>query len=169
MSALLPDAARDIRNRAAAYSERRFLLRNRVHTTLPHRRLDAETWKREAGRFSLQLTRNPGKNTERSCSVNLPDVGRPYGPKARLLLIYACSWALSEKDRRLPLGSNLSEFLELVGFGSLESGGGPRSDGALMKDQLLRFWDTNVLFFERAERGSVHALRVQLSNEIHCW
>ena len=167
MSTLLPEAARDIRNRAAAYSERRFLLRNLVHTTLPHRKLDAETWRREAGKFSLEMTRRRSKPTERYCSVTIPNA-RPYGPKARLLLIYACTWALAEKGRFLPLGDNLTEFLELVGLGlsRTRSGGGLRGDGALLKDQLRRFWYTTIVFEEIG--AGLHALQVQLSTEIHC-
>ena len=168
MSPLLIDAARDIRSRAAAYSERRFLLRNLVHTTLPHRKLDVETWRREAGKFSLEMTRRRSKPTERYCLVDLPNA-RPYGPKARLLLIYACTWALAEKGRFLPLGDNLTEFLKLVGLGRLSqarSGGGPRGDGALLKDQLRRFWYTTIVFEEIG--CGLHALQVQLSSEIHC-
>lgn len=144
------------------------MARNLVYTTLPHRRLDAPTWKREAGRFALRLSRAAiaERDATRLCQVSIPQ-GRPYGPKARLMLLYACTWALQQKDPHLPLGETLSEFLRLVGLAPLAaSGGGPRSDGVLLKDQLMRFWCTDVLFTET--RPGMHMLRVLLSKEMRC-
>ena len=151
----------------AAYDDTGFMARNLVYTTLPHRRLDAVEWKREAGRFALRLSRaaKAEREARRICMIDDMPFGRPYGPKARLLLLYACTWALRQQDPHLPLGNTLAEFLRLVGLAP-SSGGGRRSNGALMKDQLMRFWCTNVVFSET--KPGCHLLRVSLSEEMRC-
>lgn len=113
-----------------------FLHSGMCQTALPHHRPsdDSAVWERRSGRFSLlvqpgMIDRLEPGHTERR-AVN---VGVPFGPKARLILIYLQTEGL--RSRTVHLGSSLSAFLRSLG---LSATGGERGTITAVREQALR-------------------------------
>lgn len=107
-------------------------------TFLPHRALKENhtVWRRESGRFTLWV--RPGVLRDRSdpkadTNSDADYVGVPFGPKARLILIYLQTEGL--KSREVYLGKNLSAFLRSLG---VPNSGGPRGAISQVKEQFKR-------------------------------
>jgi len=122
----------DILGRNPDRGELAFLHSGLCQTYLPHARPDRddEIWTRSSGRFSMMVTPGgtPGRGGEAARYV-----GVPYGPKARLILIYLQSEGV--KSRVVQLGSTLAGFIRAMG---LEPIAGKRGSIAMVKEQLLR-------------------------------
>jgi hypothetical protein len=124
-------------------------------TYLPHSRpkRDDAIWSRNSGRFTLMVTPGAVDSTverpleERSrrkkagtsspvrpsAALGPSFVGVPYGPKARLILIYLQSEG--KRSRVVSLGDSLSAFIRSVG---LEATWGPKGNVAVFREQILR-------------------------------
>jgi len=105
-------------------------------TFLPHRRPkeDHMPWRRESGRFTLWV--RPGLMREKSSPrdhTTTDYVGVPFGPKARLILIYLQTEG--SKGREVYLGKNLADFLRSL---NLPRTGGPRGSITQVKEQFKR-------------------------------
>ena len=107
-----------------------FLHSGLCQTCLPHSRpTDNSTpWERRSGRFSLTVL--PG-GLDRGRGFEY--VGIPYGPKARLILIYLQTEGM--KSRAVSLGASFSAFLRSLG---LAVTGGRRGTISAVREQLLR-------------------------------
>ncbi len=113
-------------------------------TALPHRRRpDDEIWKVEAERIRLLV--EPGARADGA------RVGVPYGPTARLILIYLQSEALRTNSREVEMGGSLRAFLGRVGV----SVGGKTA--AVVKDQAERIARCRLSFHWAV--GKSHAPR----------
>ena len=107
-----------------------FLHSGLCQTCLPHSRPaeDHAVWQRRSGRFSLTVqpgVLDRGKGSEY--------VGVPYGPKARLILIYLQTEGM--KSRTVNLGATFSAFLRSLG---LAVTGGKRGTIGAVREQSLR-------------------------------
>lgn len=110
---------------AAEGSAVSFVYSGWCQTALPHRRRpDDEIWKVEAERVRLLV--------EPDAQADGARVGVPYGPTARLILIYLQSEALRTNCREVEIGGSLRAFLGRVGV----SVGGKTA--AVVKDQAER-------------------------------
>lgn len=112
-------------------------------TALPHRATQAQVW-----------TRTGGKNGELTLEVqsgrfNGESLGIPYGPSARLILIYLCSEAVTNKSRVVELGASMGAFLRRMGVGA---GGKTRS---IFRDQSRRLSACRLTFFYRRAHDTV--------------
>ncbi len=112
-------------------------------TALPHRATQAQVW-----------TRTGGKNGELTLEVqsgrfNGESLGIPYGPSARLILIYLCSEAVTNKSRVVELGASMNAFLRRMGVGA---GGKTRS---IFRDQSRRLSACRLTFFYRRAHDTV--------------
>lgn len=119
-----------------------FLHSGLCQTSLPHRRppTNHTVWQRSAGRFTLMVTPGVLKSGKGRSERTKPGpqqseayVGVPYGPKARLIMIYLQSEGL--KGRTVFLGKNLSAFLRSLG---VPITGGPRGSIGQVKEQTMR-------------------------------
>jgi|SRR5271165_258093 len=104
-------------------------------TCLPHSRpkTNHAIWKRESGRFTLYIRPGVDTGADASGAEGGDYVGVPYGPKARLIMIFLQTEGL--KSRTVCLGKNLSAFLRSLG---VPNTGGPRGAIAQVKEQFSR-------------------------------
>jgi Plasmid encoded RepA protein len=117
-----------------------FIYSGWCHAGLPHRKnglADSDVWTIRTDHVTLTV--EPGwieqENTgERSY------FGVPYGPTARLILIYLQTRALETGDRQVELGKSLRQFLGRLG---LEQGG--RTNKAV-RDQIERISNCRLTF-----------------------
>ena len=81
-------------------------------SSLPHRAIPTEgEWVRKSDNFTLIV--EPGKLFDVNGDGTL--VGIPYGPKARLLLMYLQSEAIKTGSPEIEMGRNMHRWLEKVG------------------------------------------------------
>jgi hypothetical protein len=66
----------------------------------------------------------------------------PFGSLPRLLLSWICTEAIRTKERRVLLGSSLSDFMRKVGMNS--NSGGIRGDRERMKEQIDRLFNCHI-------------------------
>jgi hypothetical protein len=145
----------DILGRLPEADERAYLHSGLCQTYLPHSRphRDDTIWSRNSGRFTLMVTpgavdgtverpleeRRRRRKTEQGIApkplaASGPSfVGVPYGPKARLILIYLQSEG--KRSRVVSLGESLSAFIRSVG---LEATWGPKGNVPVFREQILR-------------------------------
>lgn len=120
-----------------------FLHSGLCQTCLPHRRppKNSTIWKRTSGRFTLMVTPGVLDREDRPVMTRrvVGDrneefyVGVPYGPKARLILIYLQTEGM--KSRLVSLGPSLSAFMRSLG---LAVTGGERGTINAVREQSLR-------------------------------
>lgn len=129
-----------------------------VQATLPHRepKGNPPEWYRTNGDLTLSI--RPGYSTnpttgERYC------VGYPFGCIPRLLLFWLITEVVKEKerrlrdnDRRVNLGSNVSEFMRKVGLNPA-NGTGTRSDYKRLRDQMDRLFNAQISFDQVRKEG----------------
>ncbi len=118
-----------------------FLCRELVQVSLPHSNPgnDLPVWSRENGNLSLTLQpKRYMKEGELQC------VGYPYGVIPRLILIYLCSEVVRTKDRYVPLGNSMSNFMQDIGISDVS--GGRWGTITRFKDQLRRLLTANINF-----------------------
>jgi hypothetical protein len=125
------EAAHEIMGAQPTPEELAFLHAGLCQTFLPHARpaADDAIWERSAGRFHLMVS--PG--VMRGGDGKAVRVGVPYGPKARLILIYLQSEGV--KGRTVPLGRTMSAWIRSLG---LAVTGGPRGTIGAVREQALR-------------------------------
>lgn len=100
---------------------------------LPHRELPSleQRWYRELRRpgFSCSLTIEPGELTIDGQHINF---GVPFGPTARIILLYLQKEALLSKSREVELGGSMYSWMQRLGI----SLGG--KDYRRVREQMLR-------------------------------
>ncbi|WP_431857789.1 replication protein RepA [Azospirillum sp.] len=103
------------------HTQRVYLYSGFAMTNLPHRRLkhDNDAWERQNGRFTLLV--EPGRLIGRDGKPirdgdGKPKViGIPYGPRARLILIYLQSEAVRTQSPDVKIGSSMADWMEKMG------------------------------------------------------
>ena len=127
-----------------------FLYSGWCMTALPHSRIpDDEVWRLENGNVVLLV--EPGRRAR----PGEPDefVGVPYGPTARLILIYLQSEALRTDCRTIELGRSMNAW-----FGRMDKKAGGNSY-RLAREQAERIATCRFTF--HSERDGVRAIRNQ--------
>jgi len=130
----LVESAHEILSEMPASEDFAFQHAGLCQTCLPHSRpkLNHTIWKRQSGRFTLLI--RPGIATSASSDTAVGDyVGVPYGPKARLIMIFLQTEGV--KSRTVHLGKNLSAFLRSLG---VPRTGGTRGAISQVKEQFTR-------------------------------
>lgn len=105
--------------------QRGFMNRIFAQISLPHSKLEASTFTRKSGNFTLDI-------------ISDPKIGLPYGTYPRLLLAWICTEATLKQTTKLELGSNQSEFMRKLDISR------QGSTIAMLKDQTNRL--VNSLF-----------------------
>ena len=108
-------------------------------TALPHKKLsDDQEWTRQNGRASLMI--EPGRTIPQK---GIPSrlIGVPYGPKARLILIYLQTRAVKTKSREVEIGRSMHDWLKRM---DITASGKSYS---LVKDQAERISRCRLTFF----------------------
>ena len=125
------EATHKILSELATPEELAFLHAGLCQTCLPHSRpaSDDAIWRRASGRFPLMVSPG-GVDDGAGPAVR---VGVPYGPKARLILIYLQSEGV--KGRVVSIGSSMSAWIRSLG---LAVTGGPRGSIQAVREQALR-------------------------------
>ncbi len=82
---------------------------------LPHRkpRDDLKPWDRHNGGFHLRV--RPGEVFDLAAG-DWRQVGIPYGPKARLIMLYMQSEAVRTRDRTVSMGESMSNWMHGMGL-----------------------------------------------------
>ena len=126
-------AAHEIKSSLPDTDDLSFLHSGLAQTTLPHSKPDENSapWMRTSGRFSLIIS--PGVISDDRDEGRVRYVGVPYGPKARLIMIYLQTEGV--KSRIVSLGPNLSSFLRSLG---LSVTGGKNGSITAVREQCLR-------------------------------
>jgi len=75
-----------------------YMARALVQATMPHSKPESTTFMRENGAFAMAMMAHP-------------KVGLPYGSVPRLLVAFLTTEAVRTKQREIPLGGSLSEFM----------------------------------------------------------
>ena len=124
------ETAHEILAAVPSADELSFLHSGLCQTCLPHSLpVDSSApWERRSGRFSLTVL--PGGFNR---GQGFEYVGVPYGPKARLILIYLQTEGM--KSRTVNLGASFSAFLRSLG---LAVTGGRRGTISAVREQSLR-------------------------------
>ena len=124
------ETAHEIMSALPKGGELSFLHSGLCQTCLPHSRPadNGAPWERRSGRFSLTVL--PG-GLDRGRGFEY--VGIPYGPKARLILIYLQTEGM--KSRTVSLGASFSAFLRSLGQAVT---GGQRGTISAVREQSLR-------------------------------
>ncbi len=143
-----------------------FLHSGLCQTGLPHMRpaRNHAFWKRQSGRFTLLVT--PGVIDTRSMGgsgrqptdeeMERAYVGVPYGPKARLIMIFLQTEGMKSQSRVIPLGPSLSAFLRSL---NLSVSGGPRGTMPAVREQCMRIARcTFTLQWTGADAGGEHTV-----------
>lgn len=73
---------------------------------LPYRKLEARTYEKTSGSVSLQLT----AGSLVTASGGFQDVGLPYGPRARLLMLQLCSLAILQQSPTIEVEESFTSF-----------------------------------------------------------
>jgi hypothetical protein len=135
-----------------------------VQCSLPHRdpakKDSPNVWKRVNGNFSLRIQPGWDERDGKECCI-----GYPYGNIPRLLLLYVCTQAVQTKERRISLGTSLSDFMRAI---NLEVTGGRWGTINRFKDQMWRLFNAAISFDYEAD--NVKAVRkANIANTIQLW
>lgn len=117
-----------------------FMARMLVQTTLPHRDPGEEhLWGRQNGKcaFTIQPGVEPGPDGKPKL------VGLPYGTIPRLLMIWVATEVIRTQNRKLILGSNLSEFMSKL---DLVPTGGRWGTVTRLREQMKRLFSARISF-----------------------
>lgn len=102
-------------------------------TALPHRRISDLTWKRESHKITLLVA--SGHDQDET------PIGVPYGPTARLILIYLQTQAIRANSRKIELGRSLNDWTRRMGL----SRGGRTFN--TVREQARRISTCSITFF----------------------
>ena len=74
--------------------------------SLPHRKIKDRVYQKTSGSVSLQLT----AGSVPTASGDFVDVGLPYGPRARLIMLELCSLAILEQSPTIKVDESFTSF-----------------------------------------------------------
>ncbi len=127
-----------------------FLYSGWCMTALPHSRIpDGDAWRLENGNVVLLV--EPGRRARLGQADEF--VGVPYGPTARLIMIYLQSEALRTNSRNIELGRSMNDW-----FGRMDKKAGGNTY-RLVRQQAERIATCRFSF--HSERDGVRAIRNQ--------
>jgi hypothetical protein len=112
-------------------------------TSLPHKPIEEQAWKREGHNLTLLLQGGLDRNGK--------PVGLPYGSYARFMLLFLQSEAVKTRSREIELGRSMHVWLGTMGF----SIGGKTY--RIVSEQARRISVCRLTFY--ASRGGVEVLR----------
>ena len=123
-----------------------FMARGLTLATMPHRRVDANEFKRANGNFTLTM-------------LAPSDIGLPYGSIPRLLMVWLTTEAVKTKERELVLGDSMSKFMHQLG---LVPTGGRWGSITRLKDQTTRLFGCTVYVYsnERDKPGGLSKIDI---------
>lgn len=130
-----------------------FMARSLVQATLPYREPKGSppAWGRTNGEVSLIIQpgyhirteeiRNQKGKVIRENKVPV-SIGYPYGANPRLILAWVATEVVRTKQRELPLGDSMKDFMTQIGITSIT--GGKRGTITSLKDQMRRLFSANI-------------------------
>jgi hypothetical protein len=142
---------------AADILDREQLRRNWLHsgfclTALPHTKPtdDSKAQSLRNGDFALILTPKPIDADEEGGAIY---AGLPYGPKARLILVYIQTFAIRNQTRRIVLGDNMTSWIRKLGFNNIT--GGDRGVITAVNEQARRISRTEFTMIWDKDRRRI--------------
>ena len=126
-----------------------YLARVFTQTALPYKNPgDLPTWSRYNGNRTASITLNisPGFGPRGE------SFGYPYGSIPRLLLTWMSTEAVRTKERVLPLGETLSDFMRQL---DMIVAGGPAGPITRLRDQMRRLFNARISVY-RSEGADTH-------------
>lgn len=137
-----------------------FLARVFTQTCLPYKNPgDVPAWGRTNGRLSLVV--QPGVYMDERTN-ELRSVGYPYGTNARLLLMWLSTEAVRRKERVIPLGGSLSDFMRQLG---LSVNGGSTGNIGKLRDQIHRLFKARITV-EYRETSHAHGYQREAFKQV---
>jgi Plasmid encoded RepA protein len=109
-------------------------------TSLPHKRIEEELWKREGHRTTLLVESGRDRHGK--------PVGIPYGSIARLILLYLQTEAIRTNSPEVELGRSMKSWMSRM---SLTTGG---KTYQLVSQQARRISACRLTFFTEQENGT---------------
>ena len=135
--------------------ERGFLARVFTQTSLPYRNPgdDLPAWVRYNGNRSagITLALQPGPPYLDPKTGQFVPIGYPYGTIPRLLLTWLSTEAVRTKERVIPLGDSLSDFMRQLG---LIVSGGRFGNIRKLREQTQRLFQSRITVDYRESVGS---------------
>lgn len=116
-----------------------FMARAMVQTTLPHSRVEGNEFTRSNGHFTMSMLAPSA-------------IGLPYGNIPRLLLAWITTEAVRRKEREIPLGDNLSDFMRQL---DLVPTGGRWGTITRLREQTERLFASSISCRYQADGGRV--------------
>lgn len=129
-----------------------FVARAMVQATLPHKKVEGNTFERRNGKYTLTL-------------LAVPKIGLPYGSIPRLILAWLTTEAVKTKSRELELGDSLSSFMKELG---LNRTGGERGDITRLKEQARRLFSCSISAIYEDEKRSAF-FNQSIASKAHLW
>lgn len=115
-------------------------------TGLPHRKLaDDQAWERIGAGGALKLIILPG--VLGSLDQSPQKVGVPYGPKARLIMLYLQTQAVLSRSPQIELGKSIRDWMGRMG---LSSGGQTYRE---VREQTKRISTCSLQFIWKMDKG----------------
>lgn len=136
-------------------------------TALPHvaPKSNTQVWERRSSRCALIV--EPGTVRDADTGQHVY-VGVPYGPRARLIMIYLQTMGVH--DRMVPLGRSMSAWIRSLGIAVT---GGQRGTIAAVKEQILRIASCSLKLEwtdADADGGEITTLeRTQIVRGLRLW
>lgn len=109
-------------------------------TSLPHKRIEEDLWRREGSRTTLLVEAGRDRNAK--------SIGVPYGSMARLILLYLQTEAVRTNCREVELGRSMKSWMSRMG---LTTGG---KTYQLVTEQAKRISACRLTFFTHGKDGA---------------
>ena len=94
-------------------------------------------------------------------------IGLPYGPIARLLLVWINTEAMTQRSRRIQVTGNLTQFMKDVG---LQYRSGEKGTTKTLREQIRRVLLAQISFYSEEEDGAHEKFKMmQISGEYDIW
>ena len=103
-------------------------------TSLPHRKIEDLSWKREGYKLSLIVQSGLDRDQQ--------PIGIPYGAAARMILLYLQTRAIQTDSRQVELGGSLHEWMNSMGVSSVGGNTYKR-----IREQARRISSCHLTFF----------------------
>ena len=146
----LLDAGMDINYGVSAKeaNELGYIARAMICATLPHRDIKESYYERVNGKFKLSV-------------ISSPDIGIPFGPMPRLIMIYLTRQCLKTKSREIILGNTLTEFMDEL---QIVPSGGRWGSVPQLRKQLTKLFNCRISFGYQSE-GAEAKKHVDIASE----
>jgi hypothetical protein len=117
-----------LKSSALSAGELGFVSRTLISACLPRSKMDTSHYSIANGQLRFSM-------------IAPPEIGLPYGAKARLIVLFLVTEAVRTKHRDVVLGQSLTDFMRRLG---LNATGGTNGSIHHLKNQMVRLFSTTI-------------------------